>query len=146
MNQYYDDIEEKEEPFMISEEEQQLREERVEKVRKAIHDWKKSRLNMLTKDNQDTLVLNTFRNELVQLYYLLRDVMDGDEPTKELKGHVVWKDIEMFFPLQDGIERIDLTHRLHRDLIEFPFTFNTKLVNAFLKKNSLQEAEILPNE
>jgi hypothetical protein len=142
----YDDNEEQESFPPISQKDQDDREERVKAVRKIVHDWKKTLLNAMTKDNQDTLVLNKFRNELVRLFYLLRDVMEGDEPSKELTNHELWTSLQEYFPLYDGIERIDLTHGLHRDLIEFPFTFNMNLVNAFLKRNSLQNAEILPNK
>lgn len=130
----------------ISQEERDLRQERVHEIRSIVLAWKKKLLNAMTKDNQDTLVLNSFRNELVSLFYLLRDTMEGYDPTPELKSHEVWVLIKEYFPLHDGIERIDLTQTLHRDLVEFPFTFNTKLINAFLKKNSLQDAEILPNK
>jgi len=142
----YDDTDEKEQFPELSTKDQQDREERVKAVRKIVHDWKKNLLNEMTKDNQDTLVLNEFRNKLVRLFYLLRDVLEGDEPSAELTKHEIWSNLQSYFPLYDGIERIDLTHGLHRDLIEFPFTFNMKLVNAFLKRNSLQNAEILPNK
>ena len=142
----YDENQEEETFPPLSIKDQEDREARVNAVRKVIYDWKKTLLNAMTKDNQDTLVLNEFRNELVRLFYLLRDVMEGDEPSNELTQHEIWQHLQEYFPLYDGIERIDLTHRLHRDLIEFPFTFNRKLVNAFLKRNSLQNAEILPNK
>ncbi len=142
----YEDTDEKEQFPELSAKEQQDREERVKAVRKIVLDWKKNRLNTITKDNQDTLVLNNFRNELVQLFYLLRDVMEGEDPPQQLLKHPLWEQLQNYFPLYDGIERIDLTHGLHRDLIEFPFTFNMKLVNAFMKRNSLQNAEILPNK
>lgn len=130
----------------ISQEERDLRQERVNEIRNHVLSWKKRKLNRMTKDNQDTLVLNKFRNELVSLFYLLRDAMEGYEPSSELQSHEVWTTIKDYFPLHDGIERIDLTHILYRDLVEFPFTFNSKLINAFLKKNSLENAEILPNK
>jgi hypothetical protein len=129
-----------------SHDERDLRQERVNEIRNHVLSWKKKKLNTMTKDNQDTLVLNQFRNELVSLFYLLREVMEGFEPPSELKSHEIWKTIHDYFPLYDGIERIDLTHSLYRDLVEFPFTFNSKLINAFLKKNSLEDAEILPNK
>jgi hypothetical protein len=139
--------EEEEETFpAISQEEKDTRQERVNEIRTHILTWKKKVLNAMTRDNQDTLVLNEFRNELVSFFYLLRDVMEGYEPTPELESHEVWATIKDYFPLHDGIERIDLTHTLYRDLVEFPFTFNSKLINAFLKKNSLENAEILPNK
>lgn len=129
-----------------TQEERDYRQERVDTIRQIVLVWKKKLLNSITKDNQDTLVLNAFRNDIANLFYLLRDVMEGYDPTPELQKHELWKSLEQYFPLQDGIERIDLTHVLYRDLVEFPFTFNSKLINAFLKKNSLEDAEILPNK
>lgn len=130
----------------ITQEEKDTRQQRVQAIRTAVLQWKKALLNEMTKDNQDTLVLNEFRNELTSLFYLLRDVMEGYDVSPDLEEHEVWGLIQEYFPLHDGIERIDLTHTLFRDLVEYPFTFNTKLINAFLKKNSLQDAEILPNK
>ena len=137
---------EKEMIELPSPEEQKHREERVKAFRNEILKWKKQLLNEITDDNQDTLVLEIFRNELNGIFYLLRDVLDGEEPEEELRAHEVWQRVEKFFPLQDDIERIDLTHTLYRDLVEFPFTFNRKLINAFIEKNSLENAEILPNK
>ena len=130
----------------VLQEEKDAREQRVSEIRALVLQWKKNLLNAITKDNQDTLVLNQFRNELVSFFYLLRDVMEGYEPSAKLKSHELWNLLKDYFPLHDGIERIDLTQTLQRDLIEFPFTFNSKLINAFLKKNSLANAEILPNK
>jgi hypothetical protein len=130
----------------ISQEEKDSRQERVDEIRTHVLTWKKKLLNAITRDNQDTQVLNEFRNELVLFFDLLRDVMEGYEPTPELESYEIWSTIKDYFPLHDGIERIDLMHALYRDLVEFPFTFNTKLINAFLQKNSLENAEILPNK
>ena len=130
----------------VLQEEKDAREQRVSEMRAIVLQWKKKQLNAATKDNQDTLVLNQFRNELVSLFYLLRDVMEGYDPSPQLKAHELWALLKEYFPLHDGIERIDLTQTLYRDLVEFPFTFNPKLINAFLKKNSLADAEILPNK
>jgi hypothetical protein len=44
------------------------------------------------------------------------------------------------------MERADLISSAYSDLIEFPFTYNNKLINAFPKKNSLEHAEIIPNQ
>lgn len=129
-----------------TQEERDYRQDRVDTIRQIVLQWKKKLLNSITKDNQDTLVLNSFRNDLAAIFYLLRDVMEGYDPTPELESHSLWANLKQYFPLQDGIERIDLTHILYRDLVEYPFTFNSKLINAFLKKNSLEDAEILPNK
>jgi hypothetical protein len=129
-----------------SQEEKDARQERVSEIRNHVLQWKKNLLNATTKDNQDTLVLNQFRNELVSFFYLLRDAMEGYDPSPKLEAHELWGTLKDYFPLHDGIERIDLTQTLYRDLVEFPFTFNMKLTNAFLKKNSLADAEILPNK
>ena len=127
-------------------EEENSRTKRIQGVRTEILKWKKLLLNKLTKDNQDTLVLDVFRNEINTFYYLIRDVLDGEDPSEELQEYDIWRRISKYFPLRDGAERIDLSHILYRDLVEFPFTFNSKLVNSFLEKNSLEDAEILPNK
>lgn len=127
-------------------EEENSRTKRIQGVRNEILKWKKNLLNKLTKDNQDTLVLDIFRNEVNAFYYLIRDVLDGEEPSEELEEYDIWRRISKYFPLRDSAERIDLSHMLYRDLVEFPFTFNSKLVNSFLEKNSLEDAEILPNK
>lgn len=131
---------------LITEKEQHDREARVQAIREIVLKWKKQLLNQKTGEDQNTQILNGFRNELTGFFYLLRDVLEGEEPSKELESHELWAKLKPYFPLEDGVERIDLTQGLFRDLVEFPFTFNKKLINGFSKQNSLEDAEFLPND
>jgi hypothetical protein len=54
--------------------------------------------------------------------------------------------IDFDLNVDSGMERADLLSSAYSDLIEFPFTYNNKLINAFPKKNSLEHAEIIPNQ
>ena len=45
-----------------------------------------------------------------------------------------------------GMERADILSAAYSDLVEFPFTYKKELINSLPKKNSLEGAEIIPNQ
>lgn len=130
--------------------EQKMRDDRVEEFRQRLANWKKNHLDTITKDNQHTTALNTFTTDCSDLYFLLRDVLEGHSPSETLRNHTLWKQLggqkNGFFPVQSPMDRTELNQVIFRDLVEFPYTFNTKLINSFSRRNSLEDAEIIPNE
>ncbi len=130
-----------------SPEETNQRTERLESFRQTLADWKKQELNSLTTDEQDVQKLNKFIDNCSQLYLELRDVIDGKKPSQSLENHPLWKQIggkqNAYFPIQSPLDRAEMSHLVFRDLVEFPFTFNTRLINSFPRKDSLEDAEIL---
>ena len=131
-----------------SQEELDSIEQKKTQLRETLLLWKKSYLTNLTKEAQDTTVLNTFLKTCAILFYELRDVIEGQKPSKTLLQYPVWKQIQKLhiFPVQAPLMRIELTQVIFRDLLEFPFTFNSKLANSFLNQNSLEGTKIVPNE
>jgi hypothetical protein len=110
--------------------------------------WKKSFLSELTKEAQDTTVLNTFLKECAILFYELRNVIEGQKARRALVSHPIWKRIQKLhiFPVQEPLLRMELSQIIFRDLIEFPFTFNSRLANSFMNQNSLEHTQIVPNK
>lgn len=130
--------------------EKKERDTRIEDFRQRLATWKKLHLDGITKNSQDTTALNTFTNDCSDLYFLLRDILEGRRPSETLKNHSLWKQIggqkNGVFPVQSAIDRTELNHLIFRDLVEFPYTFNTKLINSFPRRDSLEDAEIIPND
>lgn len=128
----------------------EARNNRLEQFRQTLASWKKDQLNRTTKDEQDVEKLNKFINDCSALYVELRDVIDGKKPSRTLENHPLWKQIggqqNTYFPIKSPLDRAEMSHIVFRDLVEFPFTFNTSLINAFPRKDSLEDAEILSME
>jgi hypothetical protein len=133
-----------------SKEERQARDDRIEEFRQRLAKWKKAHLDEITKDNQQTTALNKYIDDCSDLYFLLRDVLEGHPASIQLRNHSLWKQVggtqNGFFPVRSPIDRTEMNQVIFRDLVEFPYTFNTKLTNAFPRRNSLEDAEIIPNE
>lgn len=145
MEEEYDSSEYEEHPT-----EQKTRDARVEDFRQRLATWKKQHLDTVTKDNQHTTALNSFTTDCSELYFLLRDVLEGHPPSATLRNHSLWKQIggqqNGIFPVQSPMDRTELNQVIFRDLVEFPYTFNTKLINSFPRRDSLEDAEIIPND
>ena len=126
------------------------RNQRLNDFRNTIANWKKQQLNKTTEEQQDVTKLNKFIDDCSALYVELRDVIDGKKPSRALENHPLWKQIggdrNNYFPIQSPLDRAEMSHIVFRDLVEFPFTFNTSLINSFPRKNSLEDAEILSME
>ena len=133
-----------------SPEETTARNDRIEDFRQRLAKWKKDHLNEITKDTQDNRALNKYLSDCAMLHFMLRNVLEGGQPTPELRNHSIWKQIggtqNGFFPIRSPIDRTEMSQVVFRDLVEFPFTFNTKLTNSFPRRNSMEDAEIIPNE
>jgi hypothetical protein len=128
----------------------EARNDRLEQFRQTLASWKKTQLNNTTKDEQDVTKLNKFIDDCSALYLELRDVIDGKKPSRTLENHSLWKQMggqqNQYFPIKSPLDRAEMSHIVFRDLVEFPFTFNTSLINSFPRKDSLEDAEILSME
>jgi hypothetical protein len=131
-----------------SQEELDAIEMKKNQFRTVLMEWKKKYLSDLTKEAQDTTVLNIFLKVCATLFYELRDVIEGRQPSKTLVQYSVWKHIQKLhiFPVREPLLRIELSQVIFRDLVEFPFTFNSRLANSFLNRNSLEDTKIVPNK
>lgn len=114
-------------------------------VRHAISKWKEAQLIHVTQDDQDTTRLNGYLKITALAYDMIIQYLDSDGekkvdsslyPILHSLGHVssLSRDQEML-----------LREYLFRDLVEYPFTYNTELINSFQKKNVL-DTNIIPNK
>lgn len=136
-----EEFQEEEEVKPVADDVLKSRESKKNIFRSKILNWKKQQINETTKNSQDTTVLNKYLKDAANLYIHIRDKLEG---RSEQRGGGV--NIDFDLNVDSGMERADLLSSAYSDLIEFPFTYNNKLINAFPKKNSLEHAEIIPNQ
>lgn len=115
----------------------QQRQAKKDAFRARLLDWKTKHIDEITRQNQDQTVLNTYLKEAADLYKSIREKVEGRS-----QGNVLDFDLDTF----SGMERADLLSSAYSDLVEFPFTYKKELINSFSKKNSLEGAEIIPNQ
>ena len=124
----------------VSQEILDSREANKNAFRAKILDWKRKQIDDITRESQDTTVLNKYLRDSADLYKTIKDKLEG---RTELVGG---GGIDFNLNVASGMERADLLSVAYSDLVEFPFTYRKDLINAFPKTNSLEHAEIIPNQ
>ena len=135
---YSDSDDDKVEP--VAEEILDKREANKNDFRAKILDWKRKQIDDVTRESQDTTVLNKYLRDSADLYKTIKDKLEG---RTELVGG---GGIDFNLNVASGMERANLLSAAYSDLVEFPFTYSKNLINAFPKTNSLEHAEIIPNQ
>ena len=135
---YSDSDDDKVEP--VPEEILDKREANKSDFRAKILDWKRKQIDDVTRESQDTTVLNKYLRDSADLYKSIKDKLEG---RTELVGG---GGIDFNLNVSSGMERANLLSAAYSDLVEFPFTYSKNLINAFPKTNSLEHAEIIPNQ
>jgi len=136
--QYSDSDDDKVEP--VPEEILDRREANKNDFRAKILEWKKKQIDNVTRESQDTTVLNKYLRDSADLYKTIKDKLEG---RTELIGG---GGIDYNLNVSSGMERANLLSAAYSDLVEFPFTYSKNLINSFPKTNSLEHAEIIPNQ
>ena len=117
----------------------------IRNLRGAIGAWKQDQLGNITKETQDTQKLNEYLKLTGLAYQMLKKYIEtqGKSPTDPLLATI----IESIGPIDDLTieEQILIEDSFTRDLLEYPFTYNTKLINSFQKSNVLN-TNIIPNK
>ena len=117
----------------------------VRNLRKAIGVWKQEQLANVTKETQDTQRLNDYLKLTGLAYQMLKKYIDtqGKSSTDPILKSI----LETIGTLDDLTieEQILVEDALTRDLLEYPFTYNTNLINSFQKSNILN-TNIIPNK
>lgn len=114
-------------------------------IRSALKEWKQTQLLDLLQDRQETTRLNDYIRLTGESYYMLKDYLDSNgTSTIDPLLNPILNAIEDLSKLSDE-ERIALDCYLFRDLVEYPFTYNTNLINSFETKNIL-DTNIVPNK
>ncbi len=117
----------------------------IRKVRDSLAKWKQTQLMNSTQDDQDTTRLNDYLKVTAVAYDMLIQYLDSDGqkkvdsslyPILHSLGHLSSMTRE---------QEILLREYLFRDLVEYPFTYNTALINSFETKNVL-DTNIVPNK
>jgi hypothetical protein len=136
--QYSDSDDDKVEP--VPEEILDRREANKNDFRAKILEWKRKQIDNVTRESQDTTVLNKYLRDSADLYKTIKDKLEGR--TEIIGG----EGIDYNLNVSSGMERANLLSAAYSDLVEFPFTYSKNLINSFPKTNSLEHAEIIPNQ
>ena len=114
-------------------------------VRAAIAQWKETQLQTSVKEDQDTTKLNLFLKQTAVAYHALKNYLDSEthvvsDPSLTTILNVIGNKDRLKYD-----DEMLLREYLFRDLIEYPFTYNTSLINSFQKTNALN-TNIIPNK
>lgn len=117
----------------------------IETLRDSIAKWKQDQLLESVHDDQDTTKLNSYLKLTGLAYEMLKSYLDsqGKQPFDPILQPIV----NAIGPIS-GLSSEDamfLEYYLFRDLVEYPFTYNTRLIDSFEKKNIL-DTKIIPNK
>jgi hypothetical protein len=114
-------------------------------VRAAITQWKQSQLQNVVKEDQDTSKLNLFLKQTAVAYDSLKTYLES--PTNTVSDISLSQILTVIGNKTQLTDEEDMLLReyLFRDLIEYPFTYNTTLINSFQKTNALN-TKIIPNK
>lgn len=114
-------------------------------VRTAIVEWKQSQLQNSVKEDQDTSKLNLFLKQTAVAYDNLKTYLES--PNNAVSDASLSQILAAIGNKADLSDEEDMLLReyLFRDLIEYPFTYNTTLINSFQKSNALN-TKIVPNK
>ena len=137
MNQDSDSEYEEEQVTPVPEDVLQQRQAKKDAFRAKVLNWKSEHIDEITRQNQDQTVLNTYLKEAADLYKAIREKVEG-------RSQAIILDFDL--DTVSGMERADLLSAAYSDLVEFPFTYKKELINSFSKKNSMEGAEIIPNQ
>jgi hypothetical protein len=114
-------------------------------VRAAITQWKQSQLQNSVQDDQDTTKLNLFLEQTAVAYKNLKQYLESESyDLSDFSLSPILEAIGNKHQLSHE-EEVLLREYLFRDLIEYPFTYNTTLINSFRTTNALN-TKIVPNK
>ena len=118
---------------------------KIDEFRMALSKWKQNHVDSILGENQDTVVLNAYLKKTGGLYNQLQQHIEMGKPL-QLNSEV--EEILEFLPETSTLDentRTQLLHILFRDLIEFPFTYDTHHTNS-MKKEEAFDTNILSNK
>lgn len=112
-------------------------------VRGVLATWKQAQLAGTVQDDQDTTKLNGYLKLTALAYQMLKEYLD--RPTLQLDP-MLREIVDAIGPVSGltSEETMLLEDYLFRDLVEYPFTYNTRLINSFETRNVLA-TKIVPN-
>ena len=117
----------------------------IQNLRYVVAQWKHDQLRDITQEYQDTMKLNQYIKLTGLAYTMLKQYVDSQGTTKT--DPLLKTILDAIGPLETLSieEQILVEDVLTRDLLEYPFTYNTALINSFDKRNVLN-TNIIPNK
>ena len=117
----------------------------VRNLRASIAKWKQEQLQDITQDFQDTMKLNQYIQLTGKAYNMLKMYIDTQGTSK--MDSLLQTIVDSIGPLNELSmeEQMLVEDALTHDLLEYPFTYNTNLINSFDKRNVLN-TNIVPNK
>lgn len=117
----------------------------IQNVRASIAKWKQSQLLNTVQDDQDTTKLNGYLKVTAFAYEMLKGFLDSQG--KQQMDPNLTGIAQAIGPISGltSEELMLLEDYLYRDLVEYPFTYNLRLINSFDKRNALN-TNIVPNK
>lgn len=116
----------------------------IRNIRGAVAKWKERQLLNTVQEEQDTTKLNGYLKLTALAHEMLKEYIDS----RSSQTDPLLRDIVNAIGPVSGLtseELMLLEDFLFRDLIEYPFTYNTTLINSFEKRNVLN-TKIVPNK
>jgi hypothetical protein len=111
--------------------------------REALSRWKQNQVDSILGENQDTIILNTYLKKARTLYSMFHDYIELGKPLVE--DNNIQELVSSLPSEMDMDTRITILHYLFRDLVEFPFTYDTVYTNS-LKTEEALNTNILSNK
>ena len=114
-------------------------------IRGLLGQWKQQELMEAIHDDQDTTKLNQYIKMTAFAYNMLNQYIKSNGQSK---FDVSLGDILQAIgnvELLNREERMLLQEYFFNDLIEYPFTYNTSLINSFQKRNAVN-TNFVPNQ
>lgn len=114
-------------------------------IRGLLGHWKQQQLMEAIHDDQDTTKLNQYIKMTAFAYNMLNQYIKSNGQSK---FDVSLGDILQAIgnvELLNREERMLLQEYFFNDLIEYPFTYNTSLINSFQKRNAVN-TNFVPNQ
>jgi hypothetical protein len=116
----------------------------IRNVRATVATWKQTQLLDSLQDDQDTTKLNGYLKLTALAHQMLKDYVTSNKSQSD----PLLRDIVNAIGPISGLtseELMLLEDSLFRDLVEYPFKYNTNLINSFEKRNTFNR-KIVPNK
>lgn len=117
----------------------------VRNLRKTVLQWKQKQLLSSLQEDQDTMKLNDYIKLTALAHEMLKNYIqsDGKAPVDPILSEIL--QVIGAPSSLTAEEEMLVEDALFRDLVEYPFTYNTALINSFDKRNILN-TNIVPNK
>jgi hypothetical protein len=117
----------------------------IENIRGSLALWKQEQLKEAIHEDQDTTKLNQYVKMTALAYDMLKGYVSSNGKNRVDPALATILQAIGSLDTLSRDERMLLQEYLFRDLIEYPFTYNTRLINGFQKRNALN-TNFVPNQ